>query len=97
MHATMLDFADPIKRTLVSSVHILANLIQPYHHIRNVLPREILLSINAEKTSPTSLSYNAQASSPPLLIGFQTSLDSSAELSWKGTSNMFPKLTTAST
>jgi hypothetical protein len=70
MQATMLDVAVPIKGTPVLRVRILANLIQPEHHIRNVLPREMSLSSNADKTSPTSLSYNAQASSPPLLIGF---------------------------
>ena len=97
MQATMLDVAVPIKGTLVLRVRILANLIQPERHIRNVLPCEMSLSSNAEKTSPTSLSYNAQESSLPLLIGFQTLLDSSAELSWKGTSNVSLKLTTAST
>jgi hypothetical protein len=94
----MLDLDDSIKGAPpVSSIRILANPIRPDHHIRNVLPREMSFSSNAEKTNPTSLSYNAQASSPPLLIGFQTSLDSSAELSWKGTSDISPKLTTAST
>lgn len=77
----ILDLAGPNKETLVSRVGILANLIQPDHHIRNVLPYEMSLFDSTEKTSPTSLSYNAQASSPPLLISFQTSLDSSAELS----------------
>ena len=83
-HTMMLDFAGPNKETLVSRVGILANLIQPDHHIRNVLPREMSLFNSAEKRSPISLSYNAQASSPPLLIGFQASLDSSAELLWTG-------------
>ena len=52
----MLDFTNLVEGAPVSSVRILADLVQPDHHICYVLPREMPLSSDAEKRILTSLS-----------------------------------------